>query len=128
LDRRSARRKASPANSWEDNIKIVIECGVMVVAENREHWRAQVNISMNLPDSQKAGNFFIGSVTIILLRSLLHGVQIQGDAKRKFDNYCDIGIFLRQPRKYYARIVDGLAVVLFLRYPSCLRTVNNLQP
>jgi hypothetical protein len=26
----SPRRKASPGNRWEDNIKIVIECGVMV--------------------------------------------------------------------------------------------------
>jgi hypothetical protein len=53
----------------------------LVLAENRDHWRALVNIPMYLPVSQKAGNFFIVLVTISL-KILLHGIEMQGDAKR----------------------------------------------
>jgi hypothetical protein len=59
---------------WCDGVEFV-------VAENREQWRALVNISMNLRVSQKAGSLFICSVTISILKIPLHGVQMQGDAK-----------------------------------------------
>jgi hypothetical protein len=71
---------ASPGNTWEDNIKILIECDVLVW-NWFWNWRALVNIPMNLPVSQKTGNFFIGSVTISLLKILLHGVQMHRDAE-----------------------------------------------
>jgi len=52
-----------PRRRWEDNIKMDLQevgCGVMdwmELAQDRDGWRALMNVVMNLRDPYKAGNF-----------------------------------------------------------------------
>jgi hypothetical protein len=59
---------------WYDDVELIL-------AQNSEQWRAVVNTLTNLRVSLKVGNFFISSVTICLLRILLHRAKMRGDAK-----------------------------------------------
>jgi hypothetical protein len=45
------------------------------LVQNRDQWRALVNTVMNLQIPQKTGNFLTSWVTVILWRTLLHGVS-----------------------------------------------------
>jgi hypothetical protein len=57
------RSQGRPRHRWEDNIKMHLQevgCGGMdwtELAQNRDRWRALVNVVMNMRVSQNVGNF-----------------------------------------------------------------------
>jgi hypothetical protein len=66
---------------WEDNIKMDLQefwwggMGWIVLAQDRDRWRALVNTVMNLLLSQNTGNFLTSWGTISFsIRTLLHEV------------------------------------------------------
>jgi hypothetical protein len=62
VGRPEGRRPLGRLRRWEDNIKMdiqAVEWGAWtgLMAQNRDRWRALVNVIMNLLIPQNAGNF-----------------------------------------------------------------------
>jgi hypothetical protein len=71
-----------PRRRWEDNIKMDLQevgCGGMDwigLAQDRDRWRALVNVVMNLRVPRNAGNFLTSCKPVSFSRrTLLYGVS-----------------------------------------------------
>jgi hypothetical protein len=71
-----------PKRRWQDNIKIDFQevgcrgMGWIDMAQERDRWRALVNVVMNLRVLQNAGNFLTsGEPVIFSRRALLHSYR-----------------------------------------------------
>jgi hypothetical protein len=76
------RPRGRPRCRWEDSIKMDLQevgCGGVdwiELAQDRDRWRALVNVAMNLQIPLNAGNFLTScKLASFSRRTLLHGVS-----------------------------------------------------